>query len=310
MLNSLFGRIKICRVIKTYETGPLDSEQMEQIEGALKKILPDAVIRFNLSPDKNLIQIENIPFDSDLIIETLEEMGFFCHLTSDELAAEGVSNTAQEMHDFWDSAFIRNQTMWGHTPAASAVYAKDFLVRQGVENVLIPGIGYGRNAGIFIENGIEVNGIEISETAIHLAQEYYGVELTVKQGSVTEMPFDSRTYQSVFCYGLLHLLTPWQREKLIKDCYNQLQDGGWMIFSVVSKTSPNYGKGRQIGDDTFEVGNGGQIFFYSEWSVQKEFEQSGLMDFFEIGEQINPETQKPDFNFFVVTCRKPQNREM
>ncbi|WP_228384049.1 class I SAM-dependent methyltransferase [Chryseobacterium sp. JM1] len=310
MLNSLFGRIKICKVIKIYEINPVDSEQIKQIEDALKKILPDAVIRFGLSPAKNVIQIENTPFDSDLMIETLEKIGFFCHLISDEVAAEEVSNTAQEMHDFWDSAFIRNQHMWGYAPAASAVYAKDFLVRQGVENVLIPGIGYGRNAGIFIENGIEVTGIEISKTAIDLAQEYYGGELTVKQGSVTEMPFDSRTYQSVFCYGLLHLLTPWQREKLIKDCYNQLQDGGWMIFSVVSKTSPNYGRGRQIGDDTFEVGDGGQIFFYDERSVQKEFEQSGLMDFFEIGEQINIGSQKPDFIFFLVTCRKPQNREM
>lgn len=200
--------------------------------------------------------------------------------------------------------------MWGHVPAASAVYAKDFLTQQGVDNVLIPGIGYGRNAGIFIENGIEVTGIEISETAIRLAKEYYGENLTISQGSVTEMPFDSRAYQSVFCYGLLYLLTPQQRKKMIQDCYNQLQDGGWMIFSVLSKTSPNYGKGRKIADDTFEVGDGGQIFFYDEQSVQREFKQYGLIDFFEMGEQFNTRTQKPDFNFFVVQCRKPRNKEM
>lgn len=309
MLNSLFGRIKICNVIRTYQADSLNPEQVGKTEDALKKLLPEAIITFDLKDDKKLIRIENTPFDSDLVIEKLEELEIFCSLISDDILTDNLLNTSEQMHDFWDSAFLQHQTMWGFEPANSAIYAKDFFLQNGVENVLIPGIGYGRNAGLFIDNGIEVTGIEISETAIRLAAQKYGEELIIRQGSVTEMPFESRTYQSVFCYGLLHLLTPPQRKKMIHDCYSQLEEGGWMIFAVLSKKSPNYGKGRKIADDTFEVGNGGQIFFYDDQSVQEEFNQYGFTDFIEVDEQVNVRTQKPDFRFLMIKCRKPVNNK-
>ena len=39
------------------------------------------------------------------------------------------------------------------------------LNRDKVKDILIPGVGYGRNAKVFIDNGINVTGIEISKTA-------------------------------------------------------------------------------------------------------------------------------------------------
>jgi len=60
--------------------------------------------------------------------------------------------------------------MWGFEPAKSAVLAKDFFVEHKVKNILIPGIGYGCNAKVFMDNGMSVTGIEISQTAIDLAK--------------------------------------------------------------------------------------------------------------------------------------------
>lgn len=48
-----------------------------------------------------------------------------------------------------------------------------------VKNILIPGIGYGRNAQVFRENGMSVTGIEISQTAIDLAKKHFGDDLTI-----------------------------------------------------------------------------------------------------------------------------------
>ncbi|UZJ63887.1 hypothetical protein OKW96_15930 [Sphingobacterium sp. KU25419] len=50
------------------------------------------------------------------------------------------------MIEFWEEAFKDKQEMWGLNPAKSTVLTKDFFVENGVKNVLIPGIGYGRNA--------------------------------------------------------------------------------------------------------------------------------------------------------------------
>lgn len=74
------------------------------------------------------------------------------------------------MTEFWEEAFKDKQEMWGLKPAKSTVLTKDFFAEHKIKNVLIPGIGYGRNAQIFIDNGITVTGIEISQTAIDLAK--------------------------------------------------------------------------------------------------------------------------------------------
>ena len=73
--------------------------------------------------------------------------------------------------EFWESSFIEKQTMWGFEPTESAILTKDFFVENNVKDILVPGIGYGRNAKVFIENSINVTGIEISKTAIDLARE-------------------------------------------------------------------------------------------------------------------------------------------
>ncbi|GAB2776942.1 hypothetical protein GCM10027275_19870 [Rhabdobacter roseus] len=91
--------------------------------------------------------------------------------------------------EFWESSFSEKQAMWGFEPARSAVLVRDFFVEQDVRQVLIPGIGYGRNAQPFLDSGMAVTGIEISQTAIEIARKQYGTALTIYHGSVTDMPF-------------------------------------------------------------------------------------------------------------------------
>lgn len=92
--------------------------------------------------------------------------------------------------EFWDDAFIRSELMWGLAPTASALFARDYFAKLGVTEVLIPGIGYGRNAKPFLEQGMQVTGIEVSETAIALARSKLGLDITIHHGSVLAMPFD------------------------------------------------------------------------------------------------------------------------
>src|SRR5690606_39055957 len=110
------------------------------------------------------------------------------------------------MTEFWEEVFKKKQEMWGFETAKSTVLACDFFIQQKVKNVLIPGIGYGRNAQIFMDNGMTVTGIEISKTAIDLAHKHFGNDLHIHHGSVTEMPFDDMQYDGIYCYALIHLL--------------------------------------------------------------------------------------------------------
>lgn len=200
---------------------------------------------------------------------------------------------------FWESAFAEKQEMWGFEPSKSAILTRDFFVEKGVKNVLIPGIGYGRNAQIFRDRGMNVTGIEISKTAIEMAQKHYGGDMAIYHGSVTDMPFDDRRYEGIFCYALIHLLDEDERANLIRDCYHQLTENGYMVFVVISKEAHTYGQGTFISKDRYEMFGGVKLFFYDEASIHTEFDAAGLFEITTVTE---------NYPFFLITCKKESKR--
>lgn len=199
------------------------------------------------------------------------------------------------MAEFWETAFTNKQEMWGLQPANSAISTSHFFKETCLKNVLIPGIGYGRNAKPFIENGMQVSGIEISKTAITLAQKYYGTELDIIQGSVTQMPFIHKKYDGIFCHALIHLLDVKERKKLLQDCYDQLTENGYMVFTAITKKATQFGKGNVKGNDRYELHKGAAIFYYDIASATKEFQEYGLVGIVEVDEN------QP---MYLITCKK------
>lgn len=197
--------------------------------------------------------------------------------------------------EFWEVNFIEKKEMWGLEPSHSAERAKDFFLAESAKNILVPGIGYGRNAQTFRDNGISVTGIEISQTAIEMARKHYGMAMTIYHGSVTDMPFDSCKYDGIFCYALIHLLDSNERKKLIDDCYRQLTGNGCMIFTVISKEAATYGQGKLISPDRYEIFEGVKMFFYDKTSIHEEFDHAGLFEITEIRE---------NYPFYLIKCRK------
>lgn len=199
------------------------------------------------------------------------------------------------MTEFWEEAFKDKQEMWGLNPAKSTVITKDFFVEQKVKSVLIPGIGYGRNAQIFRENGMTVTGIEISETAIEIGKKHFGNEMKIYHGSVTDMPFDNNSYDGIYCYGLIYLLGKAERAKLIQDCYNQLTENGFMVFTAITKQAVTYGQGTELSKDRFEMFGGVKIFFYDNETISEEFNNRGLFEVTEVTE---------NYPFYLIKCKK------
>lgn len=208
------------------------------------------------------------------------------------------------MKEFWESKFLDEQTTWGFEPSDSAIKTKDFFLKKKIKNILIPGIGYGRNAKIFHDNGIKVAGIEISKTAINLAKTKNGLDIKIHQGSATEMPFDKKLYDGIFCYALIHLLNKNERKKFIKDCFNQLKPGGYMIFTIVSKKSSMFGYGKQLSKDRFKLMQGLNVFFYDSASVEQEFGNYGLIEFIEIDEPIKHMENEPPLKCLFIKCKR------
>lgn len=201
------------------------------------------------------------------------------------------------MAEFWEKTFKINQEMWGFEPAVATLLTNTYFVEQQVKNVLVLGIGYGRNAQLFKTNGMAITGIEISKTAIDLAKKNLGKDTPIHHGSVTEMPFDNQVYDGIYCYALIHFLDKKEREKLIQDCYNQLQVNGVMVFATISKEAQLYGQGACVGKDRYELHNSLNMFFYDKQTLQEEFGKSGLVDIIEVNDV---------YPFYLIKCKKTE----
>ncbi len=199
------------------------------------------------------------------------------------------------MTEFWEQAFKDKREMWGENPTNSAVAAAKTFNDNGFKKILIPGIGYGRNAQPFLNFRMDVTGIEISETAIQLAKKHFGNGVKIYHGSVTNMPFDDACYDGIFCHALIHLLKKEERKKLIADCYKQLAANGLMFFTAITKKSPTYGQGLLKGKDTFEQFGGVNMFFYDEETIAEEFSRYGL---YQVDEIID------NYPLHFIKCKK------
>ena len=205
------------------------------------------------------------------------------------------------MTEIWESMFAAKNVMWGQEPTRAALLARDVFVARGARDILVPGVGYGRNARPFVDAGMSVTGIEISATAIALARSECALDFPIHHGSVTDMPFDDAEYDGVFCYGLAYLLDAAGRAKLYADCFRQLRTGGVMIFTLISKNAPMYGQGPKLGEDWYERAPGMSMFFYDEASVRRELGAYGIIELKENDERVAPGVTFP---FYDVICQK------
>ena len=193
--------------------------------------------------------------------------------------------------------------MWKFEPSDSAIYAAELFKKELINEILLPGFGYGRNAKLFIDNGFKVTGIEISRSAISLAKAN-GINCTIHHGSVSSMPFDNKVYEGIFCYALIHLLNKRERKHFLTACYKQLIGNGLMVFVVASKKTSLYRHGKYISKDRYEIAKGLRAYFYDSESVLKEFSDFGMIDCKDIEEPVKfMEGEKP-VRLKIVICRK------
>jgi SAM-dependent methyltransferase len=206
--------------------------------------------------------------------------------------------------NFWDALF--NETpIWGLEASDSAILTAEDFSSKGIKNVLIPGIGYGRNAIPFFKKGINISGIEISQSAINIARKNK-FNFPIQWGSVLEMPFNSKMYDGIYCYSLLHLFNKKERNKFLNSCFKQLNINGEMIFVVISTNDKMFGYGEIISENYFKMPNGLSVFFYTPDSIKKEFKDFGLIDFHEINEPIKHLNDKQSLKCFIVKCKKTE----
>jgi SAM-dependent methyltransferase len=205
-----------------------------------------------------------------------------------------VDFNADDQKNFWNKRFQTEGHVWGDQPSKTAVYAVERFRKNNVRKVLIPGSGYGRNSRVFSEAGFEVTGIEISETACHMAMAF-DPSTKVYFGSVLNVPFNSTEYDAIYCFNVLHLFYDIERKLFLEKCCDQLRHGGLAFFSVFSEKEPTYGKAREVEKDTFESRLGRPTHYFTDADIREHFKnfevvETGLMEDLENHSNEDPHT--------------------
>jgi len=211
--------------------------------------------------------------------------------------------TKSAMSEYWESKFKAEGALWKFEPSDSAAIALQLFKAEKIRHVLIPGMGYGRNAGLFHEHGFKLTGIEISKSAIEIARAN-GLDFKIHHGSVLSMPFDNEQFDGIYCYALIHLFNKNERKRFLASCYNQLKEGGLMIFVVATTQMSMYGSGKYLSKDRYRISKGLNVFFYDDASVSKEFSEFGLMTHYNVLEPVKFNSGYDPMPLKFVLCKK------
>ncbi len=174
------------------------------------------------------------------------------------------------MKKYWNKRFEIGGRIWGDTPSDSTRYALELFKKKKIKDILIFGAGYGRNSKLFVQEGYNVVGIEISEKACNLAKEF-NPQTNLINASVLNLPLSNKKFEAIFCFNILHLFLERERKILLKNTHKQLKNRGLAFFTLFSEEESSYKKGKTIEENTFESKPGRPTHYFSKEDLLEHF---------------------------------------
>jgi SAM-dependent methyltransferase len=182
-----------------------------------------------------------------------------------------------DKQEYWDSRFIAEGKIWGDSPSQSAHDALRLFNANHVQSVLVPGSGYGRNTKLFSTTGMDVTGLEISETAYKIALQF-DPRTKFYMGSVLDMSFDQTKYDAIYCFNVLHLFRQAERELFLRQCFSRLKPRGFAYFTVFSDDEDTFGQGNRTEPNTFESKPGRPVHYFTDEDLRGHFRDWQILE--------------------------------
>jgi len=189
------------------------------------------------------------------------------------------------MNEYWDKSYREEGKIWGEKPSRTAEYALALFQKEGINKLLVPGSGYGRNTRLFAASGIKVVGVELSGAACKIAREF-DPATRIFNDNVLDMSYLAGNYDAIYCFNMLHAFRQYDRDLFISQCTSRIKKQGLMFFTVFSEKEKSYGKGKQVEKNTFESKPGRYAHFFDEDDLKAYFQK---MEILETGLMEDPE---------------------
>ncbi len=152
----------------------------------------------------------------------------------------------------WEEAYRKVESLWGFKPDHMLVrYAR--LIPDG--RVLDLGVGEGRNALFLAKAGYEVEGYDVSQTAVDRCMEMAqkeGLSVMAQASDLREVDIPQGRYSLVLASWVLHLLKKTEAVQVISKIKNGLISDGIVYMTVFSTEDPFYVGAREKDLDEVE----------------------------------------------------------
>lgn len=130
------------------------------------------------------------------------------------------------------------------------------LHAQGGRRALDLGCGVGRHSILLAELGWQTSALDGSSSGItHLQGEAATRNLTVdaQTGLMTDLPFENETFDYVLAFNVIYHGDLPVVEEALGEIRRVLKPGGSFQCTMLSKRNQNYGRGREVGLDSYVI---------------------------------------------------------
>ena len=157
----------------------------------------------------------------------------------------------------WDEIWKTEEgRKWWLQPEPLVVSLLPRFKEEGVEQVLDLGFGLGRHSILLAREGFDVYGIETSPAGLQFALEWAereGVALNLTTGDMSDLPWESDSFDLVLAWNVIYHGTVEYIERAISEIGRCLRPGGYLLCTLISTKNDQCGLGEEIEKGTLVI---------------------------------------------------------
>lgn len=173
---------------------------------------------------------------------------------------------------FFEDLYSQHKRPYGDGPSPVVVSLVE-LLEEG-SKVLDIGCGTGRDCIYMAKKGMKVTGVDVSMRGIMAAQMWAreeGVEAEFLKKDLIESRLPEKEFNAIVCVNTLEYIDGRKRLRAAHEVYRMAAEGAHLAFMGRSTDDLDLRKGKDLGDNTWEVMMGLPIHFFTDRELKSMF---------------------------------------
>lgn len=173
---------------------------------------------------------------------------------------------------YWDAKHLEEEELAKiSSPSVFVELAARYFPPEA--QILELGAGTGQDTHFLVDHGFQVTATDFSKPALDLNWETANAEsrsrLQIQQFDLSEpFPFSDLSFDALYTHLVVHYFDRQTTQQIFDEISRVLRPGGIVALLVNSVNDPEYGQGRKIEEDFFELKPGRPKRYFSVESLR------------------------------------------